>query len=241
MTAPIDRDWQRSLFTRPARIGDPCDYIGNAMPGDPPDSFGIVRCGLEAGHEGKHLPKHEVEALERKALGVIVDMPVEPEPEARAGSPELARALDSIRRLDLGPVVDRRPVAPADRAELRKALASVAECQAEYEKARKAHREAVANVDAISETEPAAKVAALSRIMARGGVTKTDAPKYVHEDEHFSELQGRIARAKQQRDERDDELSIARQRLNSARVIVLGFSTLINADDIEPVNTGSER
>lgn len=213
MAAHFDRDWKRSGETRaPARIGDPCDYIGKAMPGDPPDSFGIVRCGLEAGHEGEHFTKREVEALERKALGVIVDMPV----------------------------ADRRPVAPADRAELRKALASVAECQALYEKARKAHREAVANVDAISETEPAAKVAALSRLVTRG-VTKTDAPKHLHEDEHFSELQGRIARAKQQRDERDDELSIARQRLNSARVIVLGFSTLINADDIEPVNTGSER
>lgn len=112
---------------------------------------------------------------------------------------------------------------PAERKELADARVALELAQRHYEQARAGWRNLARIVVAMKDGEKEAKADACRRLVEGGKATKTDAPKLLHLDPQWETYQDQIITATLNRDEAEDDLSVARHRLNTASLILASY------------------
>lgn len=94
--------------------------------------------------------------------------------------------------------------------------------QVRYEEAKYAHHQALRTYSAMKGGDKEMKAEAVARLVTAGR-TKTDAPKLLHEDEGYTRFQDELVRMADVVADADMELSIARNYLNTVRLLLLSY------------------
>jgi hypothetical protein len=96
----------------------------------------------------------------------------------------------------------------------------VGDDQCSYETAKRDHHQALRTFSVMKAGDKEMKAEACARLVAAGR-TKTDAPKLLHEDEGYTRFQDELVRMADVVGDAELDLSIARNRLNTSRLLLL--------------------